>query len=211
MRTTKIFGLVMLAAVATVASISTSPASATNTALCKIHSDPCPPPNLVTSLHLVNTPGTVWELLTDFGNVLCLGTLVQATVGPLAAPQLITGTGWSFTNCGTNVAHDNATVTFGKGPHLTLLRTTLNLATLTHTEVEMRVKATIFGIIKIDCIYSLAGVAFPFEGALHTSAATGHGMVTANKIPLTKFSGVCPTVSSLDFLLEPLEHVFVVS
>lgn len=69
-----------------------------------------------------------------------------------------------------------------------------------------RVKCTIFGFIKIDCLYDGSGLEFEVEGG-------GKGMLTAEESPasLKSGGGLCPETSSLDGLLEALEEIHIIS
>lgn len=214
MRLIKLFGFAMLTSVIAMALIGTSIAAANDTVLCKVHELNCAPVSQVEELHMNNTAGTVLTVLNSVADVLCLTALLKAEVGPLGAPQALSATALTFGSCGTNAAHNNCLVGTIELPEFSLLRTVLNLGTLTTEEGIINVKCTILGFVKINCDYDLNGLAFPMEGALHKGVQTGHGMLTAlNKglAPLEGLGGVaCPTASSLDFLLEPSEHTYIV-
>ncbi len=214
------FGAAMLAAIVVITGSMAASASAETTTLCDTHEEPCQPGNQLKSLHMVNTPGTIGELLAVGGielTALCLNVLAQAEVlGPGSAPnelsQSIHTTELNFTNCGTNALHNNCTVnTAIKLPLFELSKTALNLGTLEATSGEALVRCVIGGIIVIDCTYNAKGLTAQFEGALHKGSETGHGMVSLNKValPLASGGGFCPEKSFIHGLLEPLEHAYV--
>jgi hypothetical protein len=78
MRLIKMFGLAALAAVAAMAFVGATPASATfDTQLCKVNEGLlCPAGQAQTHFHLVLVPGTVWKLLNPI-TILCLGALSE--------------------------------------------------------------------------------------------------------------------------------------
>ncbi len=212
------FGLAGLVVVAAMAFVGATSASATTTQLCKVHKEPCPAGSAVTSIHMVNV-GAVPVLLNSTADVLCLSVLAVGTPLELASPQIVDVTQFTFSNCGTNAAHNNCTVTALELPKLSVLKTALNLGTLTAPtgagEGRTNVKCTILGFIKINCDYKGAGLSFGVEGAGHTATA-GHGMLTSLKtsLPLSESlegGGLCPSTSSIDALLEPLEDTYIVS
>ncbi len=211
------FGLAAIAAVAAMAFIGASSASATSTALCKVNEDPCAAGNQLSSLHMTNTAGTLGELLAIGGielTVLCLNILAQAEVLALGSPLSVHTKELNLTNCGTNAGHNNCTVnTAIKLPLFDLLKTGANLGQLTALSGEALVRCVIAGIIVIDCTYNGTGLSFTVEGALHSGAGTGHGMLTSNgtELPLASGGGLCPEKSIIHGLLEPLTHTWISS
>jgi hypothetical protein len=199
------FGLTALAAVAAMAFIGASSASATSTQLCKVHTGTtCPAGSATTAVHLVNKAGTVGTLLNSLVNVLCLNVLGQGTPLGLAAPQQIHSTVLSFTNCGTSASHNECTVTTEALPLFNLLYTALDEGTLTAEGGVARVKCTVFGFIKIDCKYGTVGLSFNVKG--------GNPAVLKAENKAVQFiegSALCPTESSLDGEVVSLEEVHI--
>ncbi|HEX6753337.1 MAG TPA: hypothetical protein VF093_07115 [Solirubrobacterales bacterium] len=211
MRLVKMLGLAALTALVAMAFVGASSATATGTtALCKGNEKVCSEGNLVETFHLLNKEGTALNLLSEFVNALCLGLLANTKSLHVGIPQKINSETITFTGCGTSAAHNNCTIEFKKVPTFTLLKTAENLGLLTAANGELLFKCTVLGITKIDCTYDTSGLEFGVEGALHQTG-TGHGMVTAASVPLAKGSGAkCPEKpSTLEFLLEPLEHAYV--
>jgi hypothetical protein len=208
------FGLAGIAAVAAMAFVGATSAMATSTVLCDEHVEAkCPAGHELASVHAVNTAGTVGILLNSTADVLCLNVLVQAASLGLAAPLQLHPSVFSITGCGTTSAHNNCTVTVENTaelplPLFLLLRTALNVGTLSVDGGFTRVKCTIGGFIKIDCTYSGNELSFSAAGAGGTN---GNGMLTASNSPasLVKGNGLCPETSSLDGLLEPLVATYI--
>jgi hypothetical protein len=209
MKLTKSFGLGALTALVAMALVGASSASATSTALCAVHEDPCSGENQVETLHGTLTSGTVFRILNSIADVLCLNVLSEVEVAELGNPLVLTSIGGSYQNCGTNSSHSNCSIIpEGGSPVSNLLKTGLNLGVLTAESGTVRVECTIFGFIKIDCVYESPGLENEVEGA-----SGDHGMVTSENDPasLKEGSGVCPGESFTDYLLEPLEDVYLVS
>ena len=200
MRLIKMLGIAALAAVAAMAFLGATSASATNTQLCKTHTGlTCGAGNGVTSHHMVLTSGTVGKILAAI-NILCLGILIQATPLGLGNPQSIHANaveGLMFTGCGTGAAHDNCTVTVQEVPLLDLLKTGLDEGILTATSGRTRLQCPGLGL---DCVYDLEGMEF----------SVGGGHLTATEIPLSELGGsfFCPDEGFLDGLLEALTDVY---
>jgi hypothetical protein len=221
MRLVKMLGLAAMVAVIAMAFIGIgAPSASAETALCKVHENSCSEANQVKLIHLQNTTGTVLRILNSTANLLCLSTLVDGNVLALAKPQQIHIISFTVTGCGTDVNHNNCTLTSNASAELpwlaSLLRSALNLGIIALSEFEgmhptTRIKCTIFGFIKTDCTWDHTGLEFEVEGAEH-QAGSGHGMLTANESPvsLVEGSGLCPEESSFDFLLEPLEDTYIV-
>jgi len=220
-RLMKTFGLAALAALAAMAVLGAGTASADeDTAVCKVHEEPCAEENLVKLLDFHLTEGEIGELLNDTADILCLEVLGTAHIhepflaeapDPLGAVILV-----EFDDCGTNAAHDNCTIKSEEDGLAELLKTALNLGVLAGTAGQpgvVNVQCTILGF-PVNCDYSGEELEFPVEGALHKGDSTGHGMLTATETPakLTEALGgfFCPENSTLDGLLEPLEHVYIV-
>jgi len=202
----KMFGLAAIAAVAAMAFVGASSASATlNTLLCKTHTEPCN--SLPASVHFV--AGTT-VLKTSIVTVLCLGSLVVATplgLGTAPARQVFHNTALTWTACGTNVAHNNCTVTTIKPGLVNVLRTALNLGIALVEGAEVKV---VCGEV-LSCTYGGPTVGeFAVEGALHTAEA-GHGKLSANELTVPVVGGLlCPATSKWTASFEALEHLFLV-
>ncbi|HEY5709637.1 MAG TPA: RHS repeat-associated core domain-containing protein [Solirubrobacterales bacterium] len=197
MRLLKTFGLATLTAVAALAFVGATSASATNTQLCTLHTGlGCL--SAATSTHAVLATGTVGKLLNSFVTVLCLGVLVETEALGLGSPQQVHATTQSFTGCGTGSAHTNCTVTVQELPLSNLLKTGLDEGALTATNGRIRLVCSNLGI---DCVYDLAGAEF----------AVGANHLTANETEITELGGkfLCPNEGFLDGLLEALTATYV--
>jgi hypothetical protein len=201
------FGLAALAAVAAMAFVGASSAMGENTAICKVHEEPCASGNIAQTVHMV--AGTT-ILETDLTTVLCLGALGVGTTEGLGAPAGYTITSLTWSNCGTTSAHNNCTVTTLQNGLLDVLKTALNLGTAAALGTEVLVECNI--LLGFHCIYGGGEVkGFKVEGALHTAGA-GHGMFTAKELLVPKVGGlICPKESFWTALFEPLEHIYGVS
>lgn len=196
MRPIRTFGLAALVAVAAMAFIGATSASATSTQLCTAHTGlTCS--SAASSTHLVLASGTVGELLANI-DILCLGILFEATTLGLGSPQSIHGTSLSFSGCGTGSAHNNCTATIEEQPLGSLLKTGLDEGVLTLTSGRLRAQCANLGI---NCVYDTEGVEF----------ADGGGHLTAEEAPMTELGGkfLCPDEGLLDGLLETLGDTYV--
>jgi hypothetical protein len=209
MRLVRIITLSATMAIAGMALLGTSSATAGNTALCIIHESPCAVPNRVSSVHFVSSTTT---LLTSLVNILCLSSLFSGTTenGGLGNPLGITVNSLTFSNCGTTAAHNNCTKTVLKPGLIDILRTALQLGTATWLGLEVLVECLISGGITLHCVYGGAAVTgFVVEGALHAGGG-GHGKITGS-LTLPKVSGLlCPATDIWDIVYESLSHFFLV-
>jgi hypothetical protein len=182
---------------------------ASGTALCKAHSAAaCAKKDLAKSLHMVTTKPPL--LLNTVANVECESSLATATVLGLAASQKLDVTELTWSECHTQGASDNCTVTSKSLPALGLTRTALNLGTVAVSGLKVAIDCTVLGLIELDCVYG-SDVTLQAEGALHKTG-TGHGLFTAAKVVLEKLEGTghCPESVKWDASYEPLEHVYIV-
>jgi hypothetical protein len=203
-RLVKMFGLTALAAVAAMAFIGASSASAGNTQLCKVHtSTTCPAGSAATGVHFVNEG--VGFLLNNLVDVLCLTVLGQGTPLALGSPQQVHSTALNFTNCGTSASHNECVITTEVQPLFNLLHTALNVGQLTAEGGVTRVKCTVFGFIKIDCKYGTAGLEFEVKGGNPATLTTSEKEVT-----FLGGSALCPDESSLDGTVKTLEAAYIV-
>jgi len=196
MRLIKMFGLAALAAVAAMAFIGASSASAKfNTALCKTHTSlTCPAGDVwqgTETIHGVNEG--VGTLLSDLVNILCLTALINIkALGLSKAPTPLSARGEGFfSECGTTSSHNNCIVTVEEQPLGSLLKTGLAAGTLTGETGLVRIKCEdIFGFINMDCKYDATGIEFEGEGLTVTTNETPVGHVEG--------SGLCPEESFID-------------
>ena len=208
MRLVRTIGLAAIAALAAMALVGASTASAEvekPTVLCNVHENlECPAGHKVEGeeLPLALLGGGVGQLLNSLLNVLCLNVL--ATVTPLDLGELKT-TGAQpvhslhseYTGCGAEGLHNNCTVTVLEEPLFDLLKTGLDQgsATALNGKTEIECKNSTFFKITIKCKYNTTG--------LLLSAGGNH--ITANETVVNKESGtLCPSTSKIDGLLGPL-------
>lgn len=206
MRPTRRFILAMMAAMIAMAIAGAAPASASSAQLCKVHTgSTCPEGQATTQIHIVNQPGTVVQMLTDLVDFLCLTVLGKAAPLALGSPQQLHTTELAFTQCGTNVSHNNCTLTVEALPLLEVLALELNLGLLSASSGVVRASCTIFGFIKIDCKYDLSTVEFEVNG--------GNPAKFEGEIPVGFVAGsaLCPESSVLDFALASLEAAYIPS
>ncbi|HEY7949716.1 MAG TPA: hypothetical protein VID51_02660 [Solirubrobacterales bacterium] len=199
MRLIKIFSLAALAAVATMALVGATSASAeTSTQLCKVHTGlTCGAGNEVASHHMVLASGTVGRLLGII-DVLCLSILIEATPLGLGNPQSIHTTSFLFGGCGTGSAHNNCTISVQEQPLANLLKTGLDAGVLTFTSGRLRTQCASAGI---DCVYDGEGMEFTVGGQ----------HLTAEETLALELGGqfFCPNEGFVDGLFETLTDTYV--
>jgi hypothetical protein len=207
MRLSKAFGLVAVAALASMAFLGASAASAeTNTVLCLQHTSlECPQAQQLTNslVHGVQAEGTVGKLLSSLATVLCLNGLGLGTVLELAeAPErlLIHGVEGVLTGCGTNATHTNCTVEEEELSLGLLLKTGLDEGVVQAMGGVAHLVCVEVGIfkVKIDCKYSGDGLEFSVGG--------GHGTASETPVKIIEGSFFCPEKSKLDGLAENLPY-----
>lgn len=176
------------------------------TTLCKAHEIPCTKKATNLDMVAVNAP----VLLNSIANVECEKSLAAATILGGEGANTLDLTELTWTECHTQGAADNCTVTNTTLPTLSVKGTALNLGSVTQVSGAVRVKCNILGLHELDCTYG-GSVALSFEGALHSSG-TGHGMLTASKatVKRTEAKEGCPETAKWDLLYEPAEHVYLV-
>lgn len=187
-------GLAAIAALASLAFIGASSASAQSTTLCKTSALPCPVGSQFPTGTKIDglTVGTSL-LLTNLVTVHCHGSASgKITSAALANPLLGTLVP-SFTKCATT-GGTACTVTTTSGT-LLLLKTAPGVGTATIDNVLATVVCGAF----INCSYTSAGVKFE---ALSLKAGVP-ALLHANKVPLKNEGGfLCPATSELDALYE---------
>lgn len=174
--------------------------------LCKVHTEPCPAGSIPSSVHFASSNVV---LKTNLGTVLCLSGLLAATtlgLGTAPSPQVLHVTSLVFSSCGTNIAHDNCTLTTIAPGLIDILRLVLNLGDIEFLNLQVAVTCTVF-----DCIFGGPLVSGDtFVGALHTAKA-GHGLLSSSEVSLPKVSGfLCPAMNFYTADFEALEHLFLV-
>lgn len=196
----KTINLVPVIALIAMALVGATSAPAVSTQLCDNHTGlACEAGHAVTSVHQVLKAGTVGELLAAI-DILCLGFLAEVTAGALgsgATKQTVTSVSQSFTGCGTGSTHNNCTVSIPEGqqPVFGLLKTGLDVGTLTATSGQTRLVCTNLGL---NCLYDVEGMEF----------VVGGGHLTANETVTNELGGkfLCPYEGLLDALLEISSH-----
>lgn len=197
------------ALVAMTMAILASTAMGESISLCKVNEDPCAAGNQLSSVHLV--AGTT-VLKTSLLTVLCLSSLALITNG-IFGPTLATNPihyvtqTLTFSNCGSNAAHNNCTMqnlsTIGL---VDVQKTAANLGIAEALRAEVLINCSGF----VHCVYggSMGGIAV--EGAEHKGIS--NGMFTFNELSIPKISGtLCPSSASLTALYEPTQEVYVSS
>ena len=193
MRLMKMFGLAVLAAVAAMAFVGASSASANqSTTLCKINQLPCASTNQwPTGTGLVGTSVGTALLLSDIVTVHCNSTASGKITSAALAKPLVGTLVPSFTGCKTG-SGTNCTVTTSSGTML-LLKTGPGVGTATVHNVLARVQCGFF----IDCSYVSDGVELE---ALSLSGAHP-ALLHANGVELQNEGGfLCPDESFWDAL-----------
>jgi len=206
----KIFGLAIAAIAVAIASSAATPASAEQTALCKVNEYPCPSANQFTSITLGLPSGSVWSLKTTNPTmtVLCLSTSLKGTVLGMGSPQSIDRTAQTYSNCGTTSTHNNCTVTdFFEKTKFELTKTAANLGELKTSQGETVVKCTVLGKTTLECTYRDKSLVFHAKGKDGTN---GHGKFFVAEAPFeVAGGGICPEESLITASLEPTEDAYL--
>ena len=195
MRLIKMLGLAVVAAIASMAFLGASSASANqSTTLCKINQLPCASGNQwPKGTKLAGTSVGTALLLSSLVTVHCNGTASgEITSAALANP--LSGTLVpSFTGCKTS-GGTNCTVTTSSGT-LLLLKTGPNVGVATVHNVLARVQCGVF----IDCSYTSKGVQLQAKSLSGATPARLH----ANGVELENEGGfLCPDESFWDALYD---------
>jgi hypothetical protein len=203
MRLTKTFGLAAVAAMATMAFVGATSASAANTQLCKSHSTlTCGAGEGATTVSMVNSNATT---ILGSINVTCDTVNGDGTPLALANPQQVHISGLDFESCETS-GSDGCEVTVKEQPLTNLNKTGLDQGTLTGTNGRVFVECDtwwqVFDI-DIECEYDLAGL----------TLSVGKQHVTANEAPITEVGSdlLCPNEPTLDMLLKTTASRYVLA
>ena len=200
MRVIKTFGLVALAALATMAFVGATSASAEfSTQLCTQHGSLTCVGSAAPNVHGVLKTGRVSSVLASI-NILCLGVLLEATPLGLGNPQEVHSLTQSLSGCGTGSTHNNCTVTTpaGQQPLFDLLKIGLDEGVLYALRGQKRLQCPNIGL---DCLYDLEGMEF----------TVGGNEIVAENAPMTELGGkfFCPDEGLLDAELETLGNGYV--
>jgi hypothetical protein len=209
MKSIKIFGLTMLAALTSIAFIGTSPAGAESTALCTVDESVCSAGHMVTSLHEVSI-GKI-KILNSIGTVEC-DALFSGKAGPLAGFQEVNG---SFTYSSCKLGGSSCTVkdVGALGSTLVFSKWVHETATVTGRggEGEVYVECG-FGI---KCEFAsnnlVQGTA---KGPLLSSFFNTNGEIVFSEQSLeVRYVGslFCPKTAKLDMSLAPLSAIYISS
>jgi hypothetical protein len=198
------FGLAAIAAVAAMAFLGASSASATfHTALCKSNEGgalTCAPANLATHIEAESVGSTL--LLTDIVTVHCDSSHVLAealglsglnpTTGAIE-PQLVHLTELTFTGCKTTAGLNCTVTVLTPLGDLLVLKTAANLANIQSHKTSAKV---VCGFI-LSCTFG----GLPTLHGLGSANDTSHAHVTASKVPLGLEGGsLCPAEATWDSL-----------
>jgi hypothetical protein len=203
MRLIKMFGIAAIAAIAMMAAVGVSIATATSTVFCKVNQLVCPPGEEYTG----HTEGLATNpvFLTSVGNVECEHSVILGNTLGLANPltvhiELIDFTGkchLGITNCST------ATKTVGT---ILLLKVGTNEGITESHGNSWLINCP--GIL--HCVY---GGLFKFEALGYSDANEGLGTIHTNAVALPKISGLlCPEITRWDALYKIiLPHKFYIA
>lgn len=211
------FGLAALAAVAAMAFVGASSASANqDTTFCKVANElPCVNNQYPSGTH-IEGKATGAKLLTSENIVLCSESIALGeTLNQLAKPLLVKLTLLDFTGCHVEgVGSTSCTTTYeaeGATPrHLLVLKTSYNNADVQGHGIEIRLKCLLFGFITvIDCRYT----GLVTLKALGQTDAGELATLHANELPLSNLGEEgCPAEGKWDALYKiVLPHPLYIS
>ena len=148
-------------------------------------------------------------LLNSVANVECDESAGKGTASGLSGSQEVKVTELSWSECHTQGAADNCTVTNKALPTWDITRTALNVGTASTASGAVELECEILDLFQMDCVYPWPAT-LDVEGALHTEA-TGNGKLSADKmvVELTEGSEHCPETAKWDLSFEPSEEVYV--
>jgi hypothetical protein len=198
MRLIKMFGL---AAVAAMAFVGASSATATTTQLCTNHTGTCTEPG---SIHVVSEGKAT--LLNSFQQVECNVLIISTHLKGLAAAgsggqvdHVLAGD-LRYTNC------EPCTVTTLAGGLLFSLRTGHEVGTIIATNFKVQVTCFLF----FNCVYNSAGLVGQVLGPL--LSANGTSLIHYNKAEVKNEGGkLCPPppAAELDALFTTLDLLYI--
>ncbi|MFL5834506.1 MAG: hypothetical protein ACJ76B_11090 [Solirubrobacterales bacterium] len=194
MKFIKMMGLAVVAALAVMAMVGASAASASGTA-CKTNSEPCPAGDLYaagTKMTAQLVPGTHATLTSSVGNVTCKNSTVA---GVLNEPAKAHGeiTSLTFTNC--TLGETECTVSATKPPYtVTGIATPAVLGkgngdfTVTQKAGGSVPGATVVCGFFINCTFSSTDITLKFTGG-------SPAKLKAEAVNLNRSGGICPSTS----------------
>ena len=204
MRLIKLFGLTAITAVAAMAFLGASSATAGNTLLCLNNTASLTPTagecNAPTSVHYTSVGKNT--LLTEDGNVQCEALIQGTATNILETAVFVKITEYSFFNCtGTCTVKALEVPGLQRKATLLILKTAANLASFIFDELAIFMKC-FFGLI--ECEYTGTGLTGHGLGA----TATSQDHLTYTEAPLSnngKYAN-CPETAKLDALFTSLAN-----
>jgi hypothetical protein len=192
----KMFGLAVLAALMAMAFVGACSAMAESTQLCKVDpgAAPCPGGNAVTNVHEVSV-GKIKFLASP--EIQCNALFSSTSVGALASPQIIQGH-FTYTNCGCTVREKAGTTT------------TIEVLKTGHETAVAVISVTIeipscFGE---NCTYDGVLVA-TFKGPLLSAVSNPTGDMTISGQEVEGEGFFCPEHMELDATMTPLSATYI--
>jgi len=176
-----------------------------NTALCKVHEEPCKEANLIKSIHtFTEVPLLKVKYSGTSYSIICAQSLAKASVGELGSPQEIAIEELEWTGC--KVGAEACTIKSIENGVLSLYKIGLNVGEATSSENIIEASCT---NPNFTCVFS-SEPKLRIEGAGHTAGA-GNGMFESNEPELENVEGNCEGPGFLYGLYEPLTSIYVVS
>ncbi len=197
------FGLAAIAAVAAMAFVGASSATAQTTVLCDQDINlACAAGHALTGPVHIEALAENPQLLTSFGNVHCEHSIILgSTNNTLASPLAGTVTSLSFTGCLELTFNTSCTATQVSGGTSLLLKTAANLGTLESHGSQVNVTCSKIGL---NCTYGGLPVLHVQGSQLLAGEPTDLAIATANTT-LTKTGGTfCPSTSTWEAEYEVL-------
>lgn len=197
MRLAKKFGLAIFAAMVATAIVSASAATASSTALCKKHEEPCSAANTYQGHFEAVTANP--KFLTNLGDVSCQkGRLLGFALG-LASPQATHLEALTFTEDCLTVGGFECVVESTELGLLLMLRTALNLASATMDNTRVLVSCP---GIALHCVFDMGTELHVTGSPNQNSLAEIHAIQS----PLEVAEGMfCPEEASLDALYKVVQ------
>ncbi len=203
-RTIKMLGLAVMAALMAMALVGASSAMAENTSLCTADENPCSAANQVTHVHESTLAGSTnrASLLTNLATIRCQVLFLGDVSGSSLANPLVLSGGFSYSECnfGCTVVEVGGPVT------IKVLKTAAELAAVTG-EGEVKIDCTLVGI---HCTYNGEGLSGHGLGPL--TSTEPNGSTSLSEQPTKKVSGsACPETAKLDIVTTPLTATYISS